>query len=332
MSKAIASCTCATCGKTFEVTAYKHSSSEARSFWSFAANHLEYDPVIPGKVRRTLNTDYLVEKIAPYTYQVSRDECFRLPDRHYYERGVQMTAAQERHYDEITSAMIEQLDEQVPSTIYRMFAAAQAVISGLCVEDDGRHFRTRPMFKTPAENPRIRELISITDTLDDGEQAIIFCKYVHEIEAILQLLPGAVPFYGRQSQRARQSSLEAFRAGARFLVANKTCAGYGLNLQFCHNVIYYSNDWDWATRVQSEDRVYRLGQDRQVTVWDIFAYDSLDVKILRCLARKEGLSDAVKRELRWANAERDPRGKFRQWLRGEMEETDGEALSGQERL
>jgi len=291
-----------------------------RSYWSFASNHLEYDPEIPGKVRRTLNTDYLIEKIAPYSYQVSRSECFALPGKDYHRLTTCMSETQERHYDEVVNRMIEQLDEQRPETIYRMFAAAQSIISGLWVMDDGRHFKTRPMYKNPMDNPRIADLLTLTDTLGDDEQAIIFCKYTHEIEAILSVLTDALPFYGKQRARARQACLDSFRNGTRFLVANKTCAGYGLNLQFCHNVIYYSNDWDWATRIQSEDRVYRLGQEHPVKIYDICAASSLDEKILRCLARKEGLEDAIKRELRASNGIREARGKFRKWLKGEMEE------------
>lgn len=299
-----------------------------RSFWSFAANHLEYDPDIPGKVRRTLNTDYLIEKIAPYSYQVSRDECFALPGKSYRQIGVSMTYAQERHYEDVTGRMIEQLDEQRPETIYRMFAAAQAIISGLYVEDDGKHLRSRPMFENPRDNPRIQELLDLADIIDG--QAIIFCKYTHEIESLLSLLPDAVPFYGKLNHVQRQRNLDAFRAGTRILVANKTCAGYGLNLQFCHNVIYYSNDWDWATRIQSEDRVYRLGQSHQVCVYDLCASGTLDVKILRCLARKERLEDEIKRELKASNSIDEAKGKYRKWLRGEMD--DGETVSGKERL
>ena len=291
-----------------------------RSFWSFAANHLEYDPVIPGKVRRTLNTDYLIEKIAPYSYQVKRDECIDLPGKSYTQVSTYMTEEQSEHYENITDMMIEQLDERIPETIYRMFAAAQAIISGLFVEDKKGHFVTRPMFQTPMDNPRIRDLLDYTSMLKEGEQAIIFCKYTHEIEAILSVLPDAVPFYGKLNQKQRQKNLDAFRNGARFLIANKTCAGYGLNLQYCHHVIYYSNDWDWATRAQSEDRVYRLGQESEVTVCDIVASGTLDAKIMRCLTRKENLSDAIKRELENANDVCSARGKYRQWLRGELDE------------
>lgn len=296
-----------------------------RSFWSFAANHLEYDPEIPGKVRRTLNTDYLIEKIAPYSYQVSRDECFQLPGKTYETVDTRLSEDQEAHYDDVVFNLIDQIDERRPETIYRMFAAAQAIISGLTVTDHKGHFRTQPMFSDPMDNPRIRTLLDLIEDIDDSEQVIIFCKYQHEIDAITSLLPDSLPFCGKLNHRKRQENLRSFANGTRFLVANKTCAGYGLNLQFCHNVIYYSNDWDWATRIQSEDRVYRLGQNEKVKIYDIAAADTLDQKIMRCLSRKENLEDAIKRELKLANDTKDARGKYKKWLKGMM--TDGENIS-----
>lgn len=298
-----------------------------RSFWKFAANHLEYDPEIPGKVRRTLNVDVLVEKISPYCYQVSKSDCWQLPGKNYHEVSCRLSSDQEEHYEAVVSEMIDRIDERQPQTIYRMFSAAQAVISGLHVADDGKHLRTSPMFADPMENPRIRKLVDLVEGLPDGCQAIVFAKYSHEIRSLLRVLPSAVPFYGALSATEREKSLAAFRDGsARFLVANKTCAGYGLNLQFCRTVIYYSNDFDWATRAQSEDRVYRIGQTQSVDIYDIVARDTLDQMILRCLSRKERLEDVLKTQIRRHNSLTEARGKYHKWLRGEMED-DGEAVS-----
>ena len=91
--------------------------------------------------------------------------------------------------------------------------------------------------------------------------------------------------------------MKKFEESAQFLVANKVCAGYGLNLQFCSYIIYYSNDWDYATRSQSEDRVHRIGQEKNVHIVDICAADTLDERILKCLWRKEGLVDNFKSEI-----------------------------------
>lgn len=294
-----------------------------RSYYSFAANHLEYDPNIPGKVRRTLEVDYLVRKIAPYSYQVFRRDCFPLPPKTEMTMRCYLTPDQDKHYGEVAEAMLDKLSESDSTTIYRMFSALQAVISGLWVKDQGRHFVTRPMFASPMDNPRIGLLLEILDKFPE-DKALIFCKYTHEIETILGLLGDrAVGFYGGMANRERQASLAAFAGPAQYMVANKVCAGYGLNLQHCHRLVYYSNDWDYATRAQSEDRVHRYGQTQPVEIWDIVARETLDEKILRCLGRKEGVAYALKRELNTSN---DVKETLRGWVRMKGGKDGGEGL------
>ena len=87
-----------------------------------------------------------------------------------------------------------------------------------------------------------------------------------------------------------------------------------LNSQFCNYVIYYSNDWDWATRSQSEDRVHRIGQNRNVHIIDICAADTIDQRISNCLWRKENLVDSFKREI---ERQKDKQS-LRKWTNGEV--------------
>lgn len=272
------------------------------SFWSFAANHLEYDEVVPGKIRNVLNTDYLVAKISPYTYQVKKDECLSLPDKTYSRVYYELTEQQSEHYAAIASRLMFDVDEMKPYTIYRLFSGLQNVISGLNViitKDD--EMVTEPLFDDPRDNPRIEALMDQISMLD--EKAIIFCKYTHEIETITKLINEeygegtAIEFYGKLSQKSRQENLKKFEEESQFLVANKTCGGFGLNLQFCSYVIYYNNDWDYATRAQSEDRVHRIGQTSNVHYVDICADDTLDKRILNCLEKKEDLVANFKDEL-----------------------------------
>lgn len=291
-----------------------------KSFWSFAANHLEYDPNKPGRIRRTLNVNYLTEKIAPYTFQVSRAECMTLPNKRYTEKDFLMTSDQERHYDAVADEMIETLDEQRPATIYRMFSALQAICSGRMVDIHGKHMTSVPFFTKPEDNPRICKLLDLLPM--DNEKVIVFCKYQHEIDDIASLVGSrATIFDGRLSSKKRNESLNDFRNDKQILLCNKQCAGYGLNLQFCHKMIFYSNDWDYATRIQAEDRVHRLGQDREVEIADIYAARSLDRKILSCLSRKESLVSCLKRMLNQSNG---IKGDLRAWAKGVTD--DGEAL------
>ncbi|MDU6263742.1 MAG: DEAD/DEAH box helicase [Anaerocolumna aminovalerica] len=269
-----------------------------QSFWSFEANHLEYDDF--GRIRRTLNLDYLVGKIAPYTYQVKKNECLDLPRKTYDTVYCHLTERQREHYQNVANDLLLELDELEPHTIYRLFTGLQNVISGLKVTVE-TNLKSKPFFNNPLDNPRIETLLNLINKIE--EKAIIFCKYTHEIETITELINGkygegtAVKFYGELNQKKRQNNLKKFENEARFLVANKTCAGYGLNLQFCSYAIYYSNDWDYATRGQSEDRVHRMGQENNVHYIDICAAYTLDERILECLRKKENLVECFKAEL-----------------------------------
>ena len=44
---------------------------------------------------------------------------------------------------------------------------------------------------------------------------------------------------------------------------------YGLNLQYCHNVIFAEHSWDYAQRIQAEARIYRMGQSQDCYFYDI---------------------------------------------------------------
>lgn len=293
-----------------------------KSFWSFSANHIEYDENT-GRIRRCLNVKYLTEKIGPYSYQVKKDECLDLPPKTYETEYYYLTHEQIVHYDNVADELMFEVDEMEPHTIYRLFTYLQDVISGYKVniekEEQIEKYRDindeiitkkrtkiknitkNNFFNDDIDNPRIKKLLEITDKLDI--KAIIFCKYTSEIDSIVKILnlrygdDSAVSFNGELNNKKRQENLYKFENKSQFLVANKQCGAYGLNLQFCSYVIYYSNDWDLATRSQSEDRVHRIGQVNNVHYVDICAAYTLDERILKCLERKEKLVDSFKDEL-----------------------------------
>lgn len=269
-----------------------------RSFWSFAQNHVVWDDNVRGKIRDIKNVDYLTRRIAPYTYQVKKEECLDLPKKIYRTYYFDMTNEQASLYAYVADKLLFEIDEFKPYTIYRLFSGLQAVTSGFAVDVSGPHLKIKPFFDSPKENPRVDMLLTVLAKLDG--KVMIFCKYTKEIEDITELLNreygegAAVPFYGELNTKQRQKSLDVFANGAQFLIANKTTAGYGLNLQFCRNVVFYNNDWDFATRSQAEDRVHRIGQTDDVYIIDICAANTLDERILKCLWRKENMVDSFK--------------------------------------
>lgn len=289
-----------------------------KSYYSFSANHLEIDVDRPGRIVRVLNTDYLARKIAPYTYQCSKADVLTLPPKITHSQSFRLTISQREHYQEVWGELLAMIDECRPETIYRMFGAMQAITSGFYVEftQNMRHCSLSPFFTDPHDNPRIQALLELLDGFT--EQAVIYCKYTREIDDICAVLGGrAIAFDGRMPVKSRQAAKTEFKQGKRqFLVANKTCAQFGLNLQFARNEIFYNNDWDWGTRAQAEDRVHRAGQTRDVHIWDIYAPGTLDAAILDCMERKETLSDRIKKEIASHNNTKEF---LRAMMHGQME-------------
>jgi SNF2 family DNA or RNA helicase len=51
-------------------------------------------------------------------------------------------------------------------------------------------------------------------------------------------------------------------------------------------VIYYANDFNLETRIQSEDRAHRIGQKNNVTYIDLVTEGTIDERIVKALQDK----------------------------------------------
>lgn len=280
-----------------------------KSYYSFSANHLEYRTIkLPNgreyrtnQVKRVLNTAYLAEKISPYTYQVKKEDCMVLPEKRYHVECFAMDEAQYRAYRYTKEVFLEQVDDMKSETIYKLFTALQHVTSGRRVISSAtERMATEDIFEDPRANPRIKALESIIAGLGNSK-AIIFAKYKSEVREIMNLLDilgiSCVEFTGNCSAKQRQVNRKLFMEDKQVLVANKVCGAYGLNLQFCHIVIFYNNDFDYATRAQAEDRVHRLGQEHDVDIYDICALGTIDEFVRDNLLKKENLADAFRKNV-----------------------------------
>jgi SNF2 family DNA or RNA helicase len=264
------------------------------SYYSFQANHLEMDPDHPGRVIRAHNVDLLVRKMQPYVYQIRKDECLDLPPKNYSTRWYKMSTRQRWCYDDTKSELLLNVEfaDWESYAIFRLFSGLQKVVGGLTL--DNKH-----IFRDPKNNPRVKLLLETIDDIPDDAKVIIWCKYTHEIESLADVLSeyGVAKLYGELTPSQRNEELERFRKTDRFLVANKRCGSFGLNLQFCNYAIYYDNDFSWETRQQSEDRIHRVGQNKNCHIIDVVCEESIDTRIQSCLEDKGSLIDSFRKTI-----------------------------------
>jgi superfamily II DNA or RNA helicase len=117
-------------------------------------------------------------------------------------------------------------------------------------------------------------------------QVLIWCETNNESKAICKLIPDAVEVEGSDSADHKESAMLGFAEGTvRVLVTKPKLAGFGMNWQSCHEVIYLGVTHSFEQYYQSVRRVWRFGQKNKVIVHII--QHVLEGEIIQNLKRKE---------------------------------------------
>ena len=148
---------------------------------------------------------------------------------------------------------------------------------------------------------RLASLLMETIEEMDGK-VIIWSRFRSDIARITEALKkkygenAAGSYYGDTSDDDREKLVANFsdpEHETRFFIGNPQTAGYGLTLVSANNVIYYANDFNLETRVQSEDRCHRIGQTKAVTYVDLIAEGTVDEHIVKTLTNRINLAGAA---------------------------------------
>ena len=234
------------------------------------------------------NLDELTDKIDTFSYRVLKKDCLDLPEKVYTARYVTLTDEQFRMYSLLQQqAMLLFEDGEIvsaPAVITQMLRIQQ-VLSGHLKTDDGemKYFPSRRM-------DALKEILEEHDG-----KVIIWSRFRYDIIQITKMLNkefgegSAAAYYGDTTDDERQSIVQQFQSPdsrLRFFVGNPATAGYGLTLTEADLVIYYANDFNLETRIQSEDRAHRIGQKNNVTYIDLISEGTIDEKIVEALRNK----------------------------------------------
>lgn len=102
---------------------------------------------------------------------------------------------------------------------------------------------------------------------DNDEQWIIWAGLNTEADSLHSAIPDSVNVEGSMSPEAKADALERFVTGeTRVLVSKTSIAGFGMNMQQCHNMIFCGIDYSWEAYYQAIRRIYRFGQKSPVKV------------------------------------------------------------------
>jgi SNF2 family DNA or RNA helicase len=239
------------------------------------------------------NVEELQRIIKPYSYRIEKSQCLDLPPKIYKTIYISMSDKQKKIYRELSEYATAELgdDQHVTATavIVRMMRLQQ-VTSGFTVDEQDNL----------VEITDARYNICMDTIAECSGKILIWSRFKQDIRRLAEMLRKeygddmVVEYHGDVSIDNRRAAIDAIQSGkARFIIGTPATGGVGITLTKVNTVIYFANDFDLEHRIQSEDRVHRIGQTMPVTYIDIVAKDSLDQKIVKALKNKLDISRTI---------------------------------------
>ncbi len=152
---------------------------------------------------------------------------------------------------------------------------------------------------------RSGKLARLTEMLEEvievGDRALVFSQFA-EMGGLLQRHVQetfgleALFLHGGTTKRQRDRMVERFqdeRSGPPVFILSLKAGGTGLNLTSANHVFHFDRWWNPAVEDQATDRVFRIGQARNVQVHKFICAGTLEEKIDEMIERKKEVAEKV---------------------------------------
>lgn len=191
-----------------------------------------------GRIKRFVNIPHLISKISPYVFEAKLDiDTKKQYDTRWYHTDIE-------EYTEYKEEIFAKYYDNCRDDLN--FNAFSMKLQKFYTEHSDRA-------------DQMKELIE-----EINDQVIVFVRFVSSIP------DGAHKITGAEKARDRKRILESFKQKEfNVLYITYGCGSFGLNLQFCKNMIFAEHTWDYAVREQAEARIYRMGQGEEVNYYDM---------------------------------------------------------------
>lgn len=148
------------------------------------------------------------------------------------------------------------------------------------------------------ENAKTNAMMQVIEAHQD--KVIVFTKFIRTLEHICSTLwEHGIPFskfMGSMSISEKDRAIDDFAVQNRVLVSTEI-GGEGRNLQFCNAIINYDLPWNPQRIEQRIGRIHRVGQQREVYIFNFSAENTIESYILDVLDAKINMFELVVGEI-----------------------------------
>jgi SNF2 family DNA or RNA helicase len=267
---------------------------KCRTFIQFRSLYCKTIPV-PGRRGAVMIQGYqrvgeLMSLINPHVFIRTKEQCLDLPAKIPLPSPVPLTHEQAVAYKTMREELIVQLSELERVTVAHLISARaklRQIAIGFILDKDRK--------ATPLASHRWERTL---EHLDEAPgKTILWTSFRWCLAEWERLLEKEKIGYVRY-QKGDNESIREWKRNPRCKVflGNPHSGGIGLNLADADTMIFFNNIDDAEIRWQAEDRAHRIGQTKHLTIIDMYAPKTIEVKITKQQKEKQSIANIVLRK------------------------------------
>ena len=265
----------------------------------------------PGHPRAPVNREALQDLMRDAMIRNTRALVdVRLPPRQAMTIRVDPVQAERECYEELSRLIRVMREEDLGRhhlSVHHLLQAAgsspaAAVASLAGFVEKGASEEWRQLLTRYAAIPASAKTQALLHLLDrnPGEKKMIFVRYRETLNLLDALLrEKGMPFSrfdGQMSGPQKDLAIEEFRTDTAILLCTES-GGEGRNVQFCNTLVNYDLHWNPQMLEQRIGRIHRIGQQRDVFIFNLAMKDTVEDKILAILDEKINMFELVVGEM-----------------------------------
>lgn len=248
----------------------------------------------------------LKDRIGPFILRRLKESVAKdLPPKIVVDQKVELSSLQVELYKRVLASanyhrVLDEIDtkgvQRAKVLILKVFSTLRAICNHPVLAKEEYQSQT----VNYEDSGKLQCLKELMEEIVDGEhRALLFCQSTQMLDIIERFFREwqytSLRLDGNTQAALRQDLVRQFNSSPDiqcFLISTRA-GGTGLNLTGADTVIFYDHDWNPANDSQAQDRAYRIGQTKPVTVYRLISQGTIEEKILQRQALKQTLADEI---------------------------------------
>ncbi|MBE9003720.1 DEAD/DEAH box helicase [Fortiea sp. LEGE XX443] len=222
-----------------------------------------------------------------------------LPDKQEMNVFCGLTTEQAALYQQVVEASLAEIESAEGLQRRGMILALLTKLKQICNHPAQYLKETTLVQHNSGKLQRLEEMLDVA--IAEGDRALIFTQFAEWgklLKPYLEKQLGKEIFflYGSTSKKQREEMVDRFQhdpQGPPIMILSLKAGGVGLNLTRANHVFHFDRWWNPAIENQATDRVFRIGQTRNVQVHKFVCTGTLEEKIHDMIESKKQLAEQV---------------------------------------